>query len=125
MGTSVGLVDVLTYDYQPSACRDLDVVAIDRLRRQPEDCPELLRNYMNRPGLDPGTLGADLGRPSASLAVHLSWSEASANLPTSAEVLSNLGLRLHNWLHELGSGVVGVMQFESSDGTSFELRIEG
>ena len=77
------------------------------------------------PGLDPGTLGLNLGRPSASLVIHISWSEASVNPPTSTEVLSNLGLRLQNWLHELGSGVIGVMQFENSDGASFKLRIEG
>lgn len=64
---------------------------------------------MSRPGLDPGTLGADLGRPSASLVVHISWSKPSVNPPTSADVLSNLVLRLQNWLHELGPGVVGVM----------------
>jgi len=76
------------------------------------------------PGLDPGTLGLNLGRPSASLVVHCSWSKTLANPPTSADVLSNLGFRLQNWLHELGSGVVGVMQFENSEGASFELRIE-
>jgi len=124
MGTAVGLDDVLTYDCRPFACRDADVMAIDRLRRQPEASAELVRNYTSRPGLDPGTLGLKIGRPSASLVVHLSWSEASANPPTFADVLSNLGLWLQNWLHELGSGVVAVMHFESSDGASFELRIE-
>ena len=71
MGTAVGLVDVLTYDYRPSACHDLDVMAIDRLRRQSEVCPELLRNYMSRPGLDPGTLGLKEG---------CGWSERSGEV---------------------------------------------
>ena len=66
MGTAVGLDDVLTYDCRPFAYRDPDVMAIDRLRRQPEACPELLRNYTSRPGLDPGTLGLKEGvRPAA------------------------------------------------------------
>jgi len=80
---------------------------------------------VGRPGLDPGTLGSRNGHPSASLVVHLSWSEASTSPPTSEEVLSNLGLRLHNWLHELGPGVATVMRFENADGTSFELGIQG
>ncbi len=80
---------------------------------------------VSHPGLDPGTLGPRNGNPSASLVVQISWSEALASPPTSEEVLSNLGLRLQNWLHELGSGVVGVMRFENADGASFELRIEG
>ena len=85
----------------------------------------VLQDSVGRPGLDPGTLGSRKGHPSASLVVHLSWSEASTSPPTSEEVLSNLGLRLQNWLHELGSGVVGVMRFENSDGASFQLEIEG
>ncbi len=59
------------------------------------------------------------------MVIQISWSEALVSPPSSEEVLSNLGLRLQNWLHELGSGVVGVMRFESADGTSFELRIDG
>jgi hypothetical protein len=82
-------------------------------------------DLVGRWGLDPGTLGANLTHPSASLSIHLSWSRALIHPPTSADVLSNLGLRLQNWPHELGSGVVGVMRFENSDGASFELRIEG
>ena len=123
MGTAVGQV-ILSCDNRPFACHDLDAMAIDGSRRQPEVTFEFLRNYMGYPGVDPGTLGVDLGRPSATLVVHISWLKASVNPPTSAEILSNLGPRLQNWLHELGSGVVGVMQFENSDGTSFELRIE-
>ena len=79
---------------------------------------------VGRPGLDPGTLGSIKDHPSASVAIQISWSAASANPPTSEEVLSNLGLRLQNWLQELGSGVVGVMRFENAEGSSFELRIE-
>ena len=76
-------------------------------------------------GFAAGNSGANLSHTSKSLVVHLSWSELSVNPPRSADVLSNLGLRLPNWLHELGSGVVGVMQFQNADGASFELRIEG
>ena len=78
---------------------------------------------VGRPGLDPGTLGSILGRPSASVDVHLSWLEGSASPPSSTEVLSNLGLRLQDWLHDAGFGVVGVMQFANSNGEKFELRI--
>ena len=78
-----------------------------------------------RPVLDPGTLGRKKGDPSASVVFQISCSETSASPPTSEEVLSNLGLRLQNWLHELGAGVVGVMRFENAEGASFELRIEG
>jgi len=80
---------------------------------------------VSRPGLDSGTLGSIIGLPGASLVVHLSWLGPSARPPSSEEVLSNLGLRLQDWLHELGSGVVGVMQFENADGALFQLRIEG
>ena len=80
---------------------------------------------VGRPGLDPGTLGSKIDHPSASVVIQISWSGTSAMPPTSEEILSNLGLRLQNWLHELGPGVVGVMRFESADGTSFELRIDG
>jgi hypothetical protein len=80
---------------------------------------------VGRPGLDPGTLGSIKAHPGVSLVVHLSWSGLSARPPSSEEVLSNLSLRLQDWLHELGSGVVGVMQFENADGALFQLRIEG
>jgi hypothetical protein len=79
---------------------------------------------VGRPGLDPGTLGSMLDSPSASIDVHLSWLKGVACPPSSVEVLSNLGVRLQNWLHETGLGVVGVMQFANSDGEKFELRIE-
>jgi hypothetical protein len=80
---------------------------------------------VGRPGLDPGTLGTKTDQPSASVIIQISWSEPSASPPTSEEILSNLGLRLQNWLQELGAGVVGVMRFENAEGASFELRIEG
>ncbi len=79
---------------------------------------------VGRPGLDPGTLGPILDRPSASLDVHLSWLEGSASPPSSTDVLSNLGLRLQDWLHDAGLGVVGVMRFSNSEGEKFDLRIE-
>ena len=79
---------------------------------------------VGRPGLDPGTLGSKTDHPSASVAIQISWSDASTSPPSSEEVLSNLGLRLQKWLHELGSGVIGVMRFENADGASFELRVE-
>ena len=79
---------------------------------------------VGRPGLDPGTLGSDQARPSASVKIHLTWSDGSANPPTSAEILSNLGLRLHQWLHETGSRVVGRIQFQNVDGDLFDIRIE-
>ncbi len=95
--------------------------ATDLERSTPE---YVTRKFVGRPGLDPGTLGSILVRSGASLDVHLSWLEGSASPPSSAEVLSNLGLRLQDWLHETGFGVVGVMRFSNSIGERFELRIE-
>lgn len=77
----------------------------------------------SRPGFYFSTLESRSGLPSASLVVHLAWAEASARLPTSEEVLSNQGFRQQNWLHELGSGVDGVMHFENVGGDSLELLI--
>ena len=76
-------------------------------------------------GLDPGTLRPWLARSQASMSIRLSWSETMERSPASPDDSSRLLLRLHNWLHELGPGVIGVMQFEHVDGTSFEMRIEG
>ena len=79
---------------------------------------------VGRPGLDPGTLGSDGARPSACAKIHLAWSDSSASPPTSAEILSNLGLGLHQWLHENSSRAVGTTQFENAVGDQFELRIQ-
>ena len=86
---------------------------------------------VGRPGLDPGTLGFDFWRPGASVFVHLSWSGRSVRPPTSAQVLTDLGVRLQEWLHEIGSGVVGVIRFVGCNGEmsrfngeTFELLIE-
>ena len=48
-----------------------------------------------------------------SLEIHLSWSEAAARPPASADVLSNLSLWLHNWLHEVGSGASGLFSAQA------------
>ena len=75
-------------------------------------------------GLDLGNLGSEKDHSSASVVIQISWSESSAHPTSSLQVLLNVGLRLQNWLHELGAGVVGVMRFENALGESFELRIE-
>ena len=80
---------------------------------------------MGRPGLDPGTLGAGQTRPSASLQIHLTWSEGMPRPPATADVLSNLPVWLHDWLQTLGSGGLGVISYTGPDGATFELRIEG
>ena len=79
---------------------------------------------VGRPGLDPGTLGSDLTRPSASVKIHLTWSDPLANPPTSAEILTDLCLGLHQWLHEKSTGGVGTLRFENVEGEKFDLRIE-
>ena len=79
---------------------------------------------MGRLGLDPGTLGVDFIRSQASVEIRVSWSEQVARPPTSAEVLTNLGFRLQEWLHEMGTGAVGVVRFVGHNGESFELLIE-
>lgn len=79
---------------------------------------------VGRPGLDPGTLGSDQARPGASLKIHFTWSDSLAKPPTSAEILSSCGVRLHQRLHTTGSEVTGVMRHDGSGGESFELRID-
>ena len=78
---------------------------------------------MGRPGLDPGTLGFDLGRTEASVVVRVSWSADGPHSHTSAEVLSNLLPWLHDWLHNLDGGASGVIQVCGSDGRLMEVRI--
>jgi len=80
---------------------------------------------VGRPGLDPGTLRPDTSRPPTSLEIHLSFaSEGMSRPPDSSDVLSKLSLWLHNWLHEVGSGGVGVIFWTGADGARFELRVE-
>ena len=79
---------------------------------------------VGRPDLDPGTLGSDRTLPGASAIIHLTWSDPLVNPPTSAEILSNLVLGLHQWLHDSGSRAVRTIRFESVDGDHFELGIE-
>jgi kynurenine formamidase len=61
------------------------------------------------------TLGSDQARRSAFVIIHLTWSEPSANPLTFAEILTNLGPGLHEWLHDSGSRLVGIIRFESGD----------
>jgi len=42
----------------------------------------------------------------------------------SAEILSNLSLWLHDWLHKTESGGAGVILFTGPDGSRLELRVE-
>ena len=83
-----------------------------------------------RSGLDPSTMGFILNRLSASVDVHFSWLDGSTSPLSSAEVQSNLGLMLQDWLHDagfgfgFGFGVVGATSFSNSNGEKFELRIE-
>ncbi len=59
-----------------------------------------------------------------SVSIRLFWLEAAQSLPTSADVSSNLLLRLHNWLQELDIDLVGVMRSESSDCRIAEIAID-
>ena len=77
-----------------------------------------------RPGLDPGTLGFEPDDTRASVVVRVSWSETSVDPPASADVLSSLLLWLHDWLHNLGSGVSSVVQICGSDDLKIEVRVE-
>ena len=78
---------------------------------------------MGRPGLDPGTLGFDLGRLEASVVVRVSWSDDGPRPPTFAEVLSNLLPWLQDWLHDLDGEATGSIQVCCSDGRVIEVRI--
>ena len=80
---------------------------------------------MGRPGLDPGTLGFEPDGTRASVVVSVSWSEACVDPPTSADALSSLLPWLHDWLHDLGSGVSSVVQICGSDELKIEVRVEG
>jgi hypothetical protein len=79
---------------------------------------------VGRPGLDPGTLGVGLDRPSASVVVQITWSGQSPNPPTSTEILSNLSPWLHHWLHSLGNVVVGDVNIRGADGLEINARFE-
>jgi hypothetical protein len=80
---------------------------------------------VGRPGLDPGTLGFDPDSAQASVVVRVTWSEDCASSPTSANILSNLLPRLHDWQHSLGSEVSGAVQISGSDGFKIEVNVEG
>jgi hypothetical protein len=77
---------------------------------------------VGRPGLDPGTLGIQPGSACASVVIRVS--ETSVDPPTPAAVLSNLLPGLHDWLHNLGSGVTSVVQICGSDDLKIEVRVE-
>jgi hypothetical protein len=81
-------------------------------------------NVVGRPGLDPGTLGGDRDDTTSSVDVRISWSEQVSGPPMSAEILSNLSLWLHDWLHKTESGGVGVILSTGPDGSRLELRVE-
>ena len=80
---------------------------------------------MGRPGLDPGTLGIEPDRPTASVTIQISWSEGSTIPPTSAEILSNLSLWLHHWLHGVSNDVFGDVTICGSDGLEIQVHLDG
>ena len=122
MGTAWGPDDALTCDCRPYACHDLDVMAIDRLRRQPEVYPESLRNYRSRPGLDPGTLGAILPDPGTFLDVQICWSNEVGRSPTFSEMFPSLIHWLDDWLDKTSYTGLANVRFKSSGGEVVELR---
>ena len=79
---------------------------------------------VGRPGLDPGTLGFQPVSTEASVLIRVAWSENYASAPTSADVLSNVLPRLHEWLHSLGSGVSSFIQISGPDGLKIEVNFE-
>ncbi|MHB2029603.1 MAG: hypothetical protein ACYCPT_12420 [Acidimicrobiales bacterium] len=79
---------------------------------------------VGRPGHDPGTLGFGPDSTCASAVVSVSWSAACVDPPTSADVLSSLLPWLHDWLHNLGSGVSSVVHIRGSDELNIEVRVE-
>jgi hypothetical protein len=79
---------------------------------------------VGRPGLDPGTLRPSQRRSQASVSVHLSWSVSTESSLASADVSSNLLLRLHNWLQELDFGIVAVIRSEDFDGRTTQMVID-
>jgi hypothetical protein len=78
---------------------------------------------VGRPGLDPGTLGIGPEHPTTRIVVQITWSAPSAPPWTSTEILSNLIPWLQKWLHNLGSGVTGVIQIRGSDGVVVEVKV--
>jgi hypothetical protein len=83
-----------------------------------------MQPLVGRPGLDRGTLRPSQGRSQAFVSIHLSWAGDAEGSHASADVSSNLLLRLHNWLHELDFGLVGVIRSEDSDGRITEMAID-
>ena len=79
---------------------------------------------MGRLGLDPSTLRTSQARSHASVSIHLSWSKDKYSSPASADVLSNLLVRLHNWLHELDFDLVGEIRSQESSGRIIETIID-
>jgi hypothetical protein len=78
---------------------------------------------VGRPGLDPGTLGIGLEHAAASVVVQITWSQHATNPPTSTEVLSNLILWLHNWLHSVENVVFGDVKIRRADGLEIEVHL--
>jgi hypothetical protein len=79
---------------------------------------------VGRPGLDPGTLGIGVDRPIASMDIRISWSVASENPPVCTEILSDLNLWLHHWLHNFGTDVTEDVKIFRSDGFVIDMRLE-
>jgi hypothetical protein len=82
------------------------------------------RDFVGRLGLDPSTLRPSKSRWQVSVSMHLSWSRRIESSPTSARVSSDFLLRLHNWLHELEFGAVGVIRSEDSSGRIIETLVD-
>jgi len=79
---------------------------------------------VGRPGLDPGTLGIGLNDSIASVDVRITWSEKSPVPPTSTEILSNVSVWLHHWLHSLGNDVSGDVRICGADGLEIQVRLD-
>jgi hypothetical protein len=84
-----------------------------------------MRDLVGRPGLDPGTLGIGPDHPTSSVVVQIAWSKGSTDPPTSAEILSNVSLWLHDWLHSAGSDIAGDVKICGADGLDIHVHLEG
>jgi hypothetical protein len=80
---------------------------------------------VDRPGLDPGTLGVFPECPGTSLNVQIRWPAGVECPPTSADVLSRLNSWLDSWLDQESFEGIGIIQFRGVDGEVFDLRLGG
>ena len=81
----------------------------------------VIRGFVGRPGLDPGTLGGGQGSPQPTVQVRMSWSETCDRPPRSTQEHLELLLRLQVWLQTEARADSGVIFSTGSPGGAAEV----